>query len=94
MFTPFMPFSSQTLHELLGNDGAIAGALEFREVDDDGDSHVVLTGEYDRWGGAWKPSPIAPGQALLEPRPLFRKLDPAKVEEEELARMEAAGAAA
>ena len=94
LFTPFMPFSSQTLHELLGYDGEIAGPLDFRDVEDDGDRHVVLTGDYERWVGAWEPSRLEPGRQLREPKPLFRKLDPAKVEEEELARMEAAGAAA
>jgi methionyl-tRNA synthetase len=94
LFTPFMPFSSQTLHELLGNEGSIAGPLEFREVEDDGDTHVVLTGDYASWVGAWEPSDLAPGQSLSEPKPLFRKLDPEKVEAEELERMEAAAAAA
>jgi methionyl-tRNA synthetase len=87
MFTPFMPFSSQALHELLGNEGVIAGPLEFRDVEDDGDTHVVLTGDYDSWEGSWAPSELAPGQALREPKPLFRKLDAAKVEAEELERM-------
>jgi methionyl-tRNA synthetase len=87
LFTPFMPFSSQTLHELLGNDGLIAGPLEFREIEDDGDEHVVLTGDYQAWVGAWAPSRLQPGQALHEPKPLFRKLDAAKVEEDELKRM-------
>ena len=31
IFTPFLPFSSQTLHELLGYEGWIAGPLEFRD---------------------------------------------------------------
>jgi methionyl-tRNA synthetase len=87
LFTPFMPFSSQALHELLGHEGYIAGPLEFREVEDDGDSHVVLTGDYASWVGSWEPSELSPGQALREPKPLFRKLDPAKVEAEELDRM-------
>ena len=94
LFTPFMPFSSQTLHELLGHEGSIAGPLEFREVEDDGDTHTVLTGDYASWVGAWEPSELAPGQMLREPKPLFRKLDPEKVEAEELERMEAAAAAA
>jgi methionyl-tRNA synthetase len=90
MFTPFMPFSSQTLHELLGHEGYLAGPLEFRDVEDDGDKHVVLTGDYASWVGSWGPGELPPGRELREPKPLFRKLDPAKVEAEELARMEAA----
>ena len=32
LFTPFLPFSSQGLHELLGYEGTLAGPLELREV--------------------------------------------------------------
>ena len=32
LFAPFLPFTSQTVHELLGYDGWLAGPLEFREV--------------------------------------------------------------
>jgi methionyl-tRNA synthetase len=88
MFTPFIPFSSQTLHELLGHDGYLAGPLEFREVGDEGDHHLVLTGDYASWVGSWGPGELPPGQPLREPRPLFPKLDPGKVEAEELRRME------
>nr|MBA2476501.1 methionine--tRNA ligase [Actinomycetota bacterium] len=92
IFTPFLPFTSQRLHELLGYDGTIAGELELREVEEDGASHLVLTGDYASWEGHWAPSALPAGQALREPRPLFRKLDPATVVAEELARMQAAAA--
>jgi methionyl-tRNA synthetase len=92
MLTPFLPFSCQKLHELLGYDTVIAGELEFREVaEDDGSTHVVLTGDYTGWVRGWEPSALQPGQVLREPVALFRKLDPEKVVAEELARMEAAG---
>jgi methionyl-tRNA synthetase len=93
LFTPFLPHTSQQVHELLGYDGYLAGPLEFREVDEDGETHEVLTGDYASWVGRWKPSELAPGQALLEPKPLFKKLDDSVVDEE-LRRMEAAGAGA
>jgi methionyl-tRNA synthetase len=89
LFTPFMPFSSQDLHELLGHEGTIAGELEFRSVEDEVGTHEVLTGDYSGWIGEWKPSELVPGQTLHEPRPLFTKLDP-KIVDEELARMEEA----
>jgi methionyl-tRNA synthetase len=82
LFTPFLPFSSQRLHELLGYDGYVAGPLEFRREVEEGGSHEVLTGEYGSWMGRWEPSALAPGQRLSEPEPLFRKLDPALVDEE------------
>jgi methionyl-tRNA synthetase len=78
LFAPFLPFTSQTVHELLGYDGWLAGPLVYREYD----GHQVLTGDYERWVGAWAPSELKPGQALQEPRPLFRKLPPETVQEE------------
>ena len=86
IFTPFLPHTSQQVHELLGHAGVIAGPVEFREVDEGDDRHEILTGDYTGWVGAWEPSALEPGQALQEPRPLFKKLDEAIVEEE-LARM-------
>ena len=54
---PFLPFSSQKLHKLLGFEG---------NVEDCG----------------WQPNVPLPGQKLLEPQPLFSKLDDGLVEEE------------
>jgi methionyl-tRNA synthetase len=89
LFTPFLPHSSQALHELLGYEGWIAGPLEFREVEEaDGASHTVLTGDYASWLGRWEPSALPPGQRLREPAPLFAKLDPAAVVALELERMQ------
>jgi methionyl-tRNA synthetase len=90
LFAPFLPFTSQLVHELLGYDDVLAGALEFREVDEgDGERHLVLTGDYERWGGAWEPSQLPAGRPLREPRPLFKKLDPS-IAGEEVERMRSA----
>ncbi len=44
LFAPFLPFSSQTVHELLGYEGVLAGQPESREhADTDGATHSVLT---------------------------------------------------
>jgi methionyl-tRNA synthetase len=87
LFAPFLPFTSQTVHELLGYDGYLAGPIESVTVtEEDGSTHDVLTGDYAGWVGAWTPSELPPGQTLLEPRPLFRKLPPETVDEE-LARL-------
>jgi methionyl-tRNA synthetase len=87
LFTPFLPFTSQTLHELLGHEGWIAGPIDERAVQEEDDSHVVLTGDYTSWTGRWEPSALPAGQKLLEPRPLFKKLDPEAVVADELRRM-------
>ena len=90
LITPFLPFTSQKLHELLGYDGYIAGPLLFREYSEaDGSSHRVLTGDYETWVGEWAPSALPPGQKLQQPVPLFKKLDESVVAEE-LARLGAA----
>jgi methionyl-tRNA synthetase len=90
LFTPFLPFSSQRLHELLGLEGWLAGPLEISEVSEpDGSTHAVLGGDFSSWVGAWTPSRIRAGQKLREPEPLFAKLDPESVVAEELARLEA-----
>jgi len=94
LFAPFLPFSSQVLHELLGHDGYLAGPLELREVEEEGGTtHTVLTGDYASWTGSWAPGELPVGQALREPRPLFKKLDADAVVKEEVARMERAALA-
>ena len=92
MFAPFLPFSSQKLHEYLGYDGTIAGAPERRTVrESDGSTHDVLTGDYTKSVGSWAPPGLPVGQKLRAPQPLFKKLDPDVVVAEELRRMEEHG---
>ncbi len=57
MLYPFLPFSSQKVHEFLG-----------------------FTGSIEEHGWKWQDLP--PGQKLLEPKPLFTKLDDSLIEEE------------
>jgi methionyl-tRNA synthetase len=76
VFTPFLPFSCQMLHRLLGYEDVIAGPLAFREVaEEGGDPHTILTGEYETWRRGWGPTGLPEGQELGEPAPLFKKLD-------------------
>jgi methionyl-tRNA synthetase len=90
MLAPFLPFSAQRLHELLGYDNVIAGRLALEPVGEGEDDHIVLTGDYASWDGRWEPSALPAGQVLRDPKPLFAKLDPEQVVADELARMEAA----
>ncbi len=82
LLAPVLPFTSQVVHELLGHDGVLAGVPEIRSLED----HNILSGDYASWVGTWAPSELAPGQALREPKPLFRKLPP-ETAAEELARL-------
>ena len=91
MLTPFLPFSSQKLHEYLGYDGVIAPQPEFRtRREPDGSTHDVLTGDYGV-APAWAPTALPAGRKLREPHPLFKKLDPSVVDQE-VERMEERGA--
>lgn len=91
IMTPFLPFSSQRLHELLGHQGTIAGFPEMTSsTEEDGSTHLVLGGDYSKSNGRWEASRLAPGQKLPRPEPLFRKLEDSVIAEE-LARMEGAG---
>ena len=86
LLAPFLPFTSQVVHELLGHEGLLLGSLEFRSVDEEGETHEVLAGDCGSTVGRWMPSELRPGQGLPEPRPLFRKLPP-ETAAEELARL-------
>ena len=82
LLAPFLPFTSQVVHELLGHEGVLAGVPEIRAVED----RNILTGDYASWAGTWAPSTLEPGRTLREPTPLFRKLPP-ETAAEELARL-------
>ncbi len=89
LFSPFLPFSCQRLHEMLGYEGSISGELRFDEVvEEGGRAHRVLTGDYAAAVGSWEPPTLPAGQTLSPPKPLFKKLD-LSVVDEELARLEA-----
>ncbi len=90
LFAPFLPFSSEQLHQYLGYEGALFGRSytdTFKE--EGGRVHEALCYDASSATGVWRPSELAPGQALRQPTPLFKKLDESVVEEE-LARIGAA----
>jgi methionyl-tRNA synthetase len=80
--TPFLPFSSQRLHEMLGYPDVIAPQPAVREYEEEGgDRHAVLGDDYDATP-RWVPSQIPPGRPLPAPTALFRKLDDSVVADE------------
>ncbi len=89
LLTPFLPHSSQKVHELLGNTGEWSGSPRIDQVSEEGnDDYSVLQGDYKSAAAVWESRPIAAGTKLATPTPIFTKLDPSIVEEE-LARLEA-----
>jgi methionyl-tRNA synthetase len=74
MLTPFLPFSSQRLHRMLGYEDVIAPQPHVREFAADGDSHLVLTGTYESVD-RWRSSKLAAGTVLPPPDALFKRLD-------------------
>jgi methionyl-tRNA synthetase len=86
LFTPFLPFSCQRLHEYLGYEGSIIGRIYIDTLPEETRSHLALRYDASRLTGEWAPSQLPSGQALRQPAPLFKKLDESIVEEE-IARM-------
>jgi len=70
MLTPFVPFSSQRLHNMLGYEDEIAPQPQIKDLG----THRIITGDYpseDRW----RPSELNPGRKLPAPQALFKRLD-------------------
>lgn len=92
LLSPFLPHSSQRVHEAFGGTGTVSPLPEIREVEDldGGPGYPVLMGDY-RLGetvAAWESAPIVPGTPIAAPTPIFQKLDESVIEEE-LARLAA-----
>ncbi|MGQ0463787.1 MAG: methionine--tRNA ligase [Sporichthyaceae bacterium] len=86
LLTPFLPHSSQRVHELLGNADEWSGMPQLTEVTQaGGDPYTVLQGDYAT-AATWASRPIVAGTTLAAPTPIFAKLDDSIVEEE-LARL-------
>jgi methionyl-tRNA synthetase len=83
LFAPFVPFSSQQVHEYLGYDGQLFGELNIQEFPESKRSHKALTYNHAGAIGTWAAQTLAQGQALREPAPLFTKLEPEMIEFEQ-----------
>ena len=81
LWAPFLPFSSQQLHEYLGYEGTLFGQSRIVSYQEPSRDHNALT--YDPTGavGHWQPSALPVGQKLREPHPLFKKLGSTAAEE-------------
>jgi methionyl-tRNA synthetase len=82
LLTPFLPRSSQSVHEMLGGTGEWSGMPRIETVEEEGaPSYPVITGDYDETF-RWESRPVTAGAPLSAPVPLFTKLDQSVVDEE------------
>jgi methionyl-tRNA synthetase len=82
MLTPFLPRSSQAVHQMLGGTGEWSGMPRIETVNEEGaPSYPVITGDYDSTF-RWESRPVTSGTPLSAPAPLFTKLDQSVVDEE------------
>lgn len=80
LFAPFLPFTSEKLHTMLGYDEPLSGEIECRELEEETRNHLALLYDGTKAIGYWQPSQIQAGQTLREPEPLIKKLDSEYIE--------------
>jgi methionyl-tRNA synthetase len=85
-FAPFLPFSSERLHKMLGYETPLFGEQYIEEVGGESRPHKVLRYHPEPASGAWTFNLLPGGRSLPKPEPLFKKLDE-EIIEEELARL-------
>ncbi|TFH37269.1 MAG: methionine--tRNA ligase [Anaerolineales bacterium] len=82
LFAPFLPFSSEKLHQTLGYQDHLFGEQHIKTYTESQRSHEALIYDASQARGRWEPSQLPPNQALLEPHPVFQKLDEDLIEVE------------
>jgi methionyl-tRNA synthetase len=83
IFAPFLPFTSEKLHQYLGYDTSLFGEQYIEEVKDSlGVHNVIRYRPSSDPEPKWKHSRLEPNHKLREPSPLFKKLDESIIEEE------------
>lgn len=86
MWAPILPFTSQQLHEMLGEEGTMFGVQPVETYEESLRSHIALTYDGSQAVGSWERSHLPAGRQLPKPKPLFKRLEPSVVDEE-LARL-------
>ncbi len=86
LFYPFLPFSSNDLHRQLGYDGDLLGEIKIETFQESTRSHTAAVYQPGKHTQKWAPAQLPPGQALREPKALFKKLDE-KIADEEKAKL-------
>ncbi len=89
LFAPVLPFSSEKLHTFFGYEIPLFGEQYTQSLTDSLGEHTALRYKpaQPNLPNQWLPSQLQPGQTLLQPAPLFKKLDEKIVVPEEKARL-------
>ncbi len=82
LLAPFLPFSAERLHRMLGYDQPLFGDLKIATFRESERQHEALAYDPSPASGRWEPSRLPAGQALRPPEALYRKLDDSLVEQE------------
>lgn len=82
LLAPFLPFTCEHLHAYLGYKKPLFGQQAVETCSDALGEHTVLRYLPGKASGRWEPSQLEAGQSLLQPAPLFKKLDEDIVEQE------------
>ena len=82
VLAPFLPFSAQRLHEMLGYEGQLFGEQRIATYHETERSHEALIYDATNAIGRWEPTELSPGQKFGQIKPLFVKLDESIIEEE------------
>jgi methionyl-tRNA synthetase len=82
LFAPFLPFTCEKLHRILGYDTPLFGEQFTEKQTDVLGEHNVLRYNPAPATGKWQPSQLQPGQKLNPPAPLFKKLEESVAEVE------------
>jgi methionyl-tRNA synthetase len=83
LFAPFLPFSSERLHQYLGYEDRLFGRQYTDTFEETGGRvHQALCYDDREAAGTWQPSRLPAGQALNKPEPLFDALEESVIAEE------------
>jgi methionyl-tRNA synthetase len=80
LFAPFLPFTSERVHTLLGYDEPLFGEIRIEEFAEDGQTHEAVVYDGAAATGRWEVSGLKGGEQLGTPEPLIKKLDADEVE--------------
>ena len=82
LWAPILPFTSQKLHEMLGEEGTLFGTQKVETYQEETRSHMGVTYDGTTAIGTWQRVEIPVGRQLPKPKPLFKKLDESVVADE------------